>query len=1405
MELESASSGAPSPASSWLLNGSEMGRLIHDMDWSTTPLGPIDSWPGSLKTMLGVVLGSRFPMLLWWGPRLLHLYNDAYRPILRDKHPASMGAPAADVWAEIWDVAGPMAYGVIAGGPATWTEDLQLFINSEGSSEETYFTFSYSPVPGDDGRVGGLLNTVQETTAKVQSERQIRMLHDLAARAPEAGSEADAGKIILEILAANELDLPFAMLYAVDENAGSVSLLGASGWHGPALPAQQALAGDNAANSWPFATMLSSARPVLVHDLSRRFGTLPAGTWNARPERAMLLPLMRAGQAQAYAVLVAGVSPHRAIDEHYERFFRATADQVMSVISSARAYETERKRAEALAEIDLAKTTFFSNVSHEFRTPLTLMVGPLEDEMNEPEQPLSTARRERIAIAHRNSLRLLKLVNVLLDFSRIEAGRVQALYEPTDLADLTTDLASSFRSAVERGGLRFSVDCPPLPEPVYVDRDMWEKIVLNLLSNAFKHTFTGSISVHLAWQDCAAVLSVEDSGVGISAEEIPKLFDRFHRVQGAASRTHEGTGIGLALTRELVLLHGGHIAVDSEPGRGSRFRVTLQSGKAHLQADRIGNASEATATGAHVRAFVQEALRWLSTEPAASDTVDTPELVAGPRPRILWADDNADMRHYVARLLGGSYEVLAVTDGQAALEAALESPPDLVLSDVMMPRLDGFGLLRALRADERTARLPVILLSARAGEEAALQGLDAGADDYLVKPFSARELLTRVRSSLTLAQQRREWEEKLSQTNRHLEEAVKAKSRFLATMSHEIRTPLNAVIGMAGLLANTPLNDEQKDFANTIRLSGDHLLAVINDILDYSKLEAGALTIEHVQYSVRSIVEDALDIVAPMARGKDLELAYELAPEVPDTVLGDLGRVRQVLLNYLSNAVKFTEKGEVLVSVGMAPVAAGGHMLQFTVRDSGIGLTPEQCGRLFQSFSQADASTTRKYGGTGLGLAICRKLAELMGGRTWVESQPGKGSCFGFSVCVGVPEEAVRVVWQESRHSPLSGVRAWIVDDNDTNRRILRHQAESWGMVVRDTALPTDALAWASKGDACDLAILDFQMPLMDGAQLAAVLHRMRRDTLKQIILSSVGTTLDTAAARAIGVEAQLTKPVRQSALFNAIMKLFDHRVTASTSATPASTVPAGMAQGHPLRILVAEDNALNVKLINILLQNLGYRADIAGNGEEVITAMQRQPYDVVLMDVHMPKMDGIEATREIYRSWRTGQRPQIIALTAGVMDEERQACLDAGMNGFLDKPIVAAKLIQALEHCKALEPEPIAPPGLDPATFAGLRQHYSQADIGDLIDTFVQDATGQMARLQRACTAGDSAAVLQALHTIRTGAIALGTTALAASCADIKELTQAGLIDAVGLRLASFEACFQEAVQALQQAHKTG
>lgn len=988
--------------------GGEMGALMRATDWSKTKLGPVESWPSSLKTMLGAVLGSRFPMLLWWGPEFLQLYNDGYRSILRDKHPGSLAAPAAQVWAEIWDVVGPMVKGVMEGGPATWTEDLQLFINRGGLAEETYFTFSYSPVPGDDGRVGSVLNTVQETTVKVQSERQIRMLHDLSARAAEAKSEEQAYRIATEVLAANELDLPFVLLYVTNEKADGarlVGLTGTSGWQdyeGPAKPASILISERTGEATWPVGEVIETAREVIVADLAGHFGALPMGSWGARPERAILLPLSRAGQSTPYAILVAGISPHRAFDDRYQRFFRASADLITAVIANARAYEEERKRAEKLAELDAAKTAFFSNISHEFRTPLTLMLGPLEDCLSQTTPALPPEQRTRVGLAHDNALRLLKLVNALLDFARLEAGRLRANYGPLDVAGFTAELAGMFRSAVERADLRLVVDCPPLSQPIWVDRDMWEKIVPNLVSNAFKFTLVGEIAVRVREEDTRVVLEVADTGVGIPADELPRVFERFHRVAGNAGRTHEGTGIGLALVHELVSLHGGEVTVDSAVGRGSTFRVALRKGFAHVPPELVAQDAVDAHAGRDAAAHVAEAERWTGaalgpfgvesaraeiaaagvTGPGSGDGVG--DGVGRAKPYVLVVDDNADLRAYVAGLLSSRYDVSVSVDGQAALESVAARRPDLVVSDVMMPRLDGFGLLRALRADPFSASVPVILLSARAGEEAAIEGLDAGADDYLVKPFSARELLARARTHLELARARRAWIAELERANAEL-------NAFSYSVSHDLRAPLRAIDGFSQLVLKeygAILDDRGRHYLERVRAGTGRMAELIEDLLGLSRISRAPLRRETVNVSAlaRQIATELAR--REPARAVDCAIAEGLSAEADGSL------VEVVLENLLGNAWKFTAKCP-QARIALAREERGGESW-FCVRDNGAGFDMAYADKLFAPFQRLHHSS--EFEGTGIGLATVQRVIARHHGRIFAEGAVDEGAAFFFSL-----------------------------------------------------------------------------------------------------------------------------------------------------------------------------------------------------------------------------------------------------------------------------------------------------------------------------------------------------------------------------------------------------------------------
>jgi signal transduction histidine kinase/DNA-binding response OmpR family regulator/GAF domain-containing protein len=779
--------------------GGEMGERIRSFDWWNTPLGPIERWPESLKTAVRICIGSRNPIVMWWGRSvLLQFYNDAYISFLGSKkHPAFLGRSGRECWSEIWETIAPMLELVFTTGDATWSEDLLLVLNRNLPREEGYFTFSYSPLWDDAGNIAGIFCACNETTGRVIGDRRLRTLRDLGRTVATAKTPEDACQLTARTLASNVADIPFSLLYLLDDDGQSARRVAMSGFAGESEAAPLRIDSTSTESSaWPIRKVLDGGTAELVTDLEKRFGPLPGGLWPESAETAVVVPIASPGQPNPAGVLVAGLSPRRIIDADYHSFVDLIAGHLSTAIANARAYEQERKRAEALAEIDRAKTVFFSNVSHEFRTPLTLMLGPLEDLLAPSRTDLSAAAKEQLAMVSRNGARLLRLVNTLLDFARIEAGRVQADYEPTKLGAFTAELASAFRSATERAGLQLIVNCPST-ETVYVDRDMWEKIVLNLVSNAFKFTFEGAISVTLERVENAVELRVGDTGVGIPAEEMPHLFDRFHRITNTRSRTNEGSGIGLALVQELVKLHGGSVRAESVPGQGSTFIVSVPLGTDHLP-ERIGaTARNVSSTAIGVSPFVEEALRWLPDADKAHNQEPLPsgfELLPSANPssspqtgngraRVLIADDNADMRQYLVRLLQEHYEVRAVVDGQAALQAIREQAPDLVLSDVMMPQLEGFGLVQALRADPALKTIPVILLSARAGEESRLDGLGAGADDYLIKPFSARELLARVHAHVNLSRVRHESEKAIRDSEERFRTFTKATCDVVYRMS----------------------------------------------------------------------------------------------------------------------------------------------------------------------------------------------------------------------------------------------------------------------------------------------------------------------------------------------------------------------------------------------------------------------------------------------------------------------------------------------------------------------------------------------------------------------------------------------------------------------------------------------
>ncbi|MFB2971349.1 ATP-binding protein [Aerosakkonema sp. BLCC-F183] len=755
------------------------------------------------------------------------------------------------------------------------------------------------------------------------------------------------------------------------------------------------------------------------------------------------LPAMEAAQVISYILipliknnvlvgtLTASESVPRQWNEYEVALLTETAERIWAAVERARAEaalreselervreqsarEQERQRAEALAELDRAKTLFFSNISHEFRTPLTLSLAPLEDALSDRIHPLAPVHRERLELVHCNSLRLLKLVNTLLDFSRIEAGRMEAVYEPTDLALFTTELASVFRSAIERAGLRLIVDCPPLPELVCVDREMWEKIVLNLLSNAFKFTFEGEIRVSLGSADGdRAILQIQDTGTGIAPEHQPHLFERFYQVRATQARTHEGSGIGLALVHELVRLHGGTIEVSSTLGEGTCFTVSLLFGTEHLPSDRLqdeGDRIQPTRTQASTAmgaaSYVEEAERWLPQSPlergeqlfnvpfVKGDLGGSPEsnYSVPASARVLLVDDNADMREYLTRILSEHVQVEAVADGAMALAIAQARVPDLILSDVMMPGLDGFELLEALRSDPRTREIPIILLSARAGEEAIVEGLEAGADDYLIKPFSRQELVSRVTAHLQTAQLRGE----ALQQERSLS---RRKDELLSTVSHELNTPLVAILGWTRLLrANPPSQAMLSKALDTIERNATLQAKLVQDLLDISRITAGKLRLNLEPVELKSVIETAIATVAQSAQAKAIDLVWWETTAQSDSVIvmGDRDRLQQVICNLLTNAIKFTpEGGQVEVSslTDRKRQMANEDYAEIRVTDSGIGISAEFLPFVFDRFRQAKDSNAVK--GLGLGLAIAQHLVELHNGTIHATSAGiGQGATF---------------------------------------------------------------------------------------------------------------------------------------------------------------------------------------------------------------------------------------------------------------------------------------------------------------------------------------------------------------------------------------------------------------------------
>ncbi len=1208
-------------------------------------------------------------MWMGWGPDLTFFYNDAYGAMtLGKKHPWALGRPSHEVWSEIWLDVKPRVDRVLGAGEATWDEDLLLFLERSGFREETYHTFSYSPVTDDAGRVAGLLCVVTEETDRVIGDRRMALLRETAAAIARTHTEAELFAALERVLATDARDLPFTLTYVFDDGDGRGRLASRTGIPADHAAAHPELAIRDFEGPWPFRDAVDSPNGIVVEDLARRLGQAPKGPWWISAQRALVLPIPQQGQHWPAGMFITGLNPFRPLDSSYQSFVGLLVGQIAAGLANVRAYEAERRRAQALADLDRAKTTFFSNVSHEFRTPLTLLLGPLDDVLR-TDGSLPSEVRDHVDVAYRNGLRLLKLVNTLLDFSRIEAGRARARFEPVDLGAITRDVASTFRSALDKAGLTFTIRCDQLPEPAYVDRDMWEKIVLNLLSNAFKFTLSGAITVTVSRVESHAEMTIEDTGAGIPEPELDHVFDRFHRVEGTRGRSHEGSGIGLALVHELVKLHGGTISVTSDVGRGSRFTVSVPLGSAHLASEQIVTATSATAGSSAATAYLAEALSWLPSGPSATAATSA-AVDEEPAPldasRILLADDNADMREYARRLLAERWTVETVSNGREALDAARAVRPDLIVTDIMMPELDGFGLLREIRTDAELRTVPVIMLSARAGEEAQIEGLAASADDYLPKPFSARSLLARVDAQLMKVRARTIEERHARRMNALFMHAPVA----IAVVKgpdhiYEIVNERYAALAGPRALVGRSVREAFPE------LAGNGIFEILDDVFDSGQ--------PHVGVSMRMALN-----TGPDGEPKELYVDYVFQP-----LLGDDGIVDSVALvahdvTALANAKVEAEsanrlKDEFLATLSHELRTPLNAVLGYIQMLRGGAITPDRVGPVLETIER-NAKLQEQL------ISDVLDVSRIITGKLRLDVKP---------VDLGrVIQEALETVMPAAA---AKGIRLQSIIEHPgapVAGDAQRLQQVVWNLL-------SNSVKFTPRGGRIQIRLArvlsHVEITVSDtgegiAAEFLPHLFQRFRQADSAFTRAHGGLGLGLAISRhlveAHGGRIEASSPGRGGgATLRVKLPLLIVHDETPAMVERAHTVIAQFGQSvlsladlRGVRVLLVDDDVDALAMAKDVLTTAGATAVIASSADGAIVALDREPFDVAILDIGMPDVDGYELLHRIRLrpAERQGTIPAV-ALTAYARSADRTRSLQAGFQMHLSKPVEATELAAAV------------------------------------------------------------------------------------------------------------------------------
>ncbi|WP_241509517.1 response regulator [Pseudomonas ovata] len=1212
-----------------------MAALIQHKDWAATPLGPIDQWPQSLRTTVSLCLASNFPINIIWGPENTQIYNDGYKVVCGEAHPRALGEGYHITWASAWPAIGEPFERALA-GHTSFLENQRMFLARNGYLEETFFTFSTSPIRDESGGIGGLFHPVTETTTTILAERRTRALRDLTARLGGAADIPALIELTVETLADFAFDIPFLLFYEHEPQTQGFRLVRHSGVAAD-CPAIARRVDAHSQHPWPLSAALAHKGSLQVDDIATLFAETNCGPYPEPPAAAFVLAVIPSGDAGASLMIVAGASPRLPLNDVYRGFYELLGAAVSAAMATVLVRTQERERAEALAAIDQAKTLFFTNISHEFRTPLTLMLGPLEQSLALAEQ-LPADEVERVRLAYRNGQRLLKLVNSLLEFSRIEAGRAQARYVPVDLVTLTTDLASSFRSACERAGLELIIETTPLPDTAWVDRDMWEKIILNLVSNAFKFTMAGHIriTVNASEDGRQARVAVEDTGVGIAARELPRLFERFHRVEGVKGRSFEGSGIGLAMVQELVRLHQGTLEVSSEVGHGSTFVVSLPLGRALAPVSVQGAEVFPASTAAVAEAFVEEALSWLPE--TVTSEAESEALPGVARGRVLLADDNADMRAYITRLLRAQgLTVETAMDGEMALAAARRRKPDLILTDVMMPALDGFGLLRAVREDPALQTVPVVLLSARAGEEARVEGLSAGADDYLIKPFSARELLSRVTSHLERARDRRI--ATLRDSEARLRLAVEAGQIGEWELEVETDTSVRALRHDQILGYEKPV--AQWGFQTFL----EHVLPEDRDAVEASYRQANAQgTGWNIQCRIRRANDQAIrwvlirstpltnkqgqavrifGLLQDITEQKQLEIGLQELNDTLERRIAEAIEERSKAEEHLRQAQKLEALGQLT-----GGVAHDFNNLLTVIRSSvDLLARPNLSDERRVRYVTAISETVNR---------AARLTAQLL---AFARRQSLKPEAFNVGQAIAALVDMLDTL-TDSRiqiTTAIHGQPCYVNADPSQFDTAMVNLA----MNARDamcgegrlslSVYPVDEIPAvrahpAVPGEFIAIAVTD------TGAGIAP--EHLERIFEPFFTTKGVGMGTGLGLSQVFGFAKQSGGEVRVITEVGrgSTLTLYLARVAGASLVRDAE--PAPLPEGHGTRVLVVEDNADVGAFTVQTLTELGYQTRWALNAEEALQALQAAGggFDVVFSDVMMPGLDGVELAREIRR-----------------------------------------------------------------------------------------------------------------------------------------------------------------------------